>query len=197
MFTLTFGPVLHRVSTLTPTPLLLSSLVDMLEAGLTHLCLVWSNSHCGVVTTLTLVSLVLWVFTMTSTPLQLSWLVDWHGVGLLSLCFGWWWTQGQLGSLCLVWWWFIYPITLSIGKGGEITMRAGTLADDFPNDMRWDHQELRKRNCWCKCCRHAYQSINMFNFQHQHHTEHSTNKEYTMLEKGVYWRNYLILCIPL
>ena len=89
VFTLTFAPVLHRVSALTPTPLLLSSLVDMLEAGLTPLCLVWSNSHCGVVTTLTLVSLVLWVFTMTSTPLQLLWLVDRHGVGLLSLCVGW------------------------------------------------------------------------------------------------------------
>ena len=76
VFTLTFAPVLHRVSALTPTPLLLSSLADMLEAGLTPLCLVWSNSHCGVVTTLTLVSLVLWVFTMTSTPLQLSLLVD-------------------------------------------------------------------------------------------------------------------------
>ena len=33
-YTLTFAPVLHRVSTLTPTPLLLSSLADMLEAGL-------------------------------------------------------------------------------------------------------------------------------------------------------------------
>ena len=89
MFTLTFAPVLHRVSTLTPTPLLLSSLVDMLEAGLTPLCLVWSNSHCGFVITLTFVSLVLWVFSMTSTPLQLSWLVDWHVIGLLPLCFGW------------------------------------------------------------------------------------------------------------
>ena len=46
VFTLTFAPVLHRVSALTPTPLLLSSLVDMLQAGLTPLCIVWSNSHC-------------------------------------------------------------------------------------------------------------------------------------------------------
>ena len=38
--------VLHRMSALTPTPLLLSALVDMLQAGLTPLCLVWSNSHC-------------------------------------------------------------------------------------------------------------------------------------------------------
>ena len=46
VFTLTFAPVIHRVSALTPTPLLLSSLVDMLQAGLTPLCLAWSNSHC-------------------------------------------------------------------------------------------------------------------------------------------------------
>ena len=167
----------------------------MLEAGLTPLCLVWSNSHCGVVTTLTLVSLVLWVFTMTSTPLQLSWLVDWHGVGLLSLGFGWlipkrvvvdpWSTGFYVFSR------FIYPISLSIGKGGEITTRAGTLAGDYHNDTRCDHQELWKRNGWYKRCKHAYQSINMFNFQHQHNTEHSTNKDYKMLEKWVYWRKKL------
>ena len=46
VFTLTFAPVLHRVSALTPIPLLLSSLVDMLQAGLTPLYLAWSNSHC-------------------------------------------------------------------------------------------------------------------------------------------------------
>ena len=46
VFALTYAPVLHRVSALTPTPLLLSSLVDMLQAGLTPLCLAWSNSHC-------------------------------------------------------------------------------------------------------------------------------------------------------
>ena len=51
VFTLTFAPVLHRVSALTPTPLLLSSLVDVLYVGLTPLGLVWSNSHCGDVTT--------------------------------------------------------------------------------------------------------------------------------------------------
>ena len=45
VFTLTFAPVPQRVSALTPTPLLLSSLVDMLEVGLTPLCLPWSNSH--------------------------------------------------------------------------------------------------------------------------------------------------------
>ena len=56
-----FVPAIHRVSALTPTPLLLSSLVDMLQAGLTPLCLAWSNSH-------------------LPTILQ---------VGLLSLCFGW------------------------------------------------------------------------------------------------------------
>ena len=43
VFTLTFAPVLHSVSALTPTPLLLSSLVDMLQAGLTPLCLAWST----------------------------------------------------------------------------------------------------------------------------------------------------------
>ena len=172
----------------------------MLEAGLTPLGLVWSNSHCGVVTTLTLVSLVLWVITMTSTPLQLSWLVDWHGVGLLSLCFGWlipkrvvvdpWSTGFTMFSLMV--------IILSIGKGGEIMTRARTLAGDYPNEMRWDHQELWTRNGWYKRCKHAYQSINILNFQHQPNTEHSTNKEYKMLEKGVYWRNYLILiCILL
>ena len=41
-----FDPVIHRVSTLTPTPLLLSSLVDILQAGLTRVCLAWSNCHC-------------------------------------------------------------------------------------------------------------------------------------------------------
>ena len=41
-----FAPVIHRVTALTPTPLLLSSLVDMLQTGLTPLCLAWSNSHC-------------------------------------------------------------------------------------------------------------------------------------------------------
>ena len=41
-----FDPVIHRVTSLTPPPLLLSSLVDMLQAGLTPLCLVWSNSNC-------------------------------------------------------------------------------------------------------------------------------------------------------
>ena len=46
VFTLTFAPVPQRVSALTPTPLLLSSLVDMLQAGLTPLCLAWWNSHC-------------------------------------------------------------------------------------------------------------------------------------------------------
>ena len=46
VFTLKISPILHRVSALTPTPLLLSSLVDMLQAGLTPLCLAWSNSHC-------------------------------------------------------------------------------------------------------------------------------------------------------
>ena len=46
VFTLTFAPVPQRVSALTPTPLLLSSLVDMLQAGLTPLCLAWSNYHC-------------------------------------------------------------------------------------------------------------------------------------------------------
>ena len=41
VFTLTFAPVLHRVSALTPNPLLLFSLVDLLEAGLTPVsCLV-------------------------------------------------------------------------------------------------------------------------------------------------------------
>ena len=42
-----FSPVTHTLSALTPTPLLLSSLVDMLQARLTPLCLAWSNSHCG------------------------------------------------------------------------------------------------------------------------------------------------------
>ena len=46
VFILTFAPVPQRVSALTPTPLLLSSLVDMLEVGLTPLCLAWSNCHC-------------------------------------------------------------------------------------------------------------------------------------------------------
>ena len=41
-----FAPVPQRVSALTSTPLLLSSLVDMLQAKLTPLCLAWSNSHC-------------------------------------------------------------------------------------------------------------------------------------------------------
>ena len=31
---------------------------------------------------------------------------------------------------------------LSVGKGGEITTRTGTLAGDCHNDTRWDHQEL-------------------------------------------------------
>ena len=33
-----FAPVIHRVSALTPTQLLLTSLVDLLKAGLTPLC---------------------------------------------------------------------------------------------------------------------------------------------------------------
>ena len=33
-------------------------------------------------------------------------------------------------------------VTLSVGKGGEITTRTGTLAGDYHNDTRWDHQEL-------------------------------------------------------
>ena len=176
----------------------------MLEAGLTHLCLVWSNSHCGVVTTLTLVSLVLWVITMTSTPLQLSWLVYWHGVGLLSLCFGWLipkrvvvdpWSTGFTVFSLMVIYLSHYPIYWE-GWG------------DYDED--WDfgwwlpqwHEvgspRVVKKNGWYIYCKHTYQSINMFNFQHQPNTESSTNKEYKMLEKWVYWRSYLILiCIPL
>ena len=83
-------------------------------------------------------------------------------------------------------------VTLSVGKGGEITTRTGTLAGDYHNDTRWDHQELWKRKCWYKRCKHVYQSINIFNFQHQPNTEHSTNKEYKMLVKGVYYIYYYV-----
>ena len=33
-------------------------------------------------------------------------------------------------------------LNLSVGKGGEITMRTGVLAGGYHNDMRGDHQEL-------------------------------------------------------